>query len=196
MNKFSIKEIIEIKNHEDIPIKIKNKKEIKYQIIPKKEKINSIYKKDKSCFIHLLKIEEIEHNYNNTIQYIYVSDKKKIKYMTEFIFPIITKKKLSVSNIHIAKILLKDMMNNKLIKNNYYECDEKFGINIMTKIKDYFNNYKDDEIIDAYLYDMYGIGKKLTPSKFILTEKNKYGYSRKDIYKRLMEIIDETDEEP
>lgn len=43
---------------------------------------------------------------------------------------------------------------------------------------------------------MYNIGNKILSSKFIITEKNKYGHSRKDIHKRIMEIIDDTDEEP
>jgi len=195
LNKFSIKDVMEIEYNYEIPIKIINKKEINYTIIPKKEKINATYKKEKSGFIHLLKVEEIEHNFNNNIQYIYVSEKKKIKSMTEFIFPIITKKKISIQNIYVAKILLKDMMANKLIKNNYYECDEIFGINIISKIKEYFDNYKEEEIIKAYLYDMYNIGDKILSSKLIITDKNKYGYSRTNIHKRIMEIIDDTDEE-
>jgi hypothetical protein len=195
LNKFSIKNVMELKYNNEIQIKIINKKEIKYTIVPKKEKINAMYKKDKSGFIHLLKIEEIEHNFNNEIQYIFVSDKKCKKSMTEFLFPIKKKIKIVISNVYVAKILLKDMMNNKLIKNNYYECNEIFGINVITKIKEYFDNHKEEEIIKAYLYDMYGIGEKIMSSKFILTDKHKYGYSIKDIHKRMMEIIDDTDEE-
>lgn len=196
LKKFSIENIMELEIPKNITINIVNKREIKYTIVPKKEKINATYKKDKSGFIHLLKIEEIDHNFENKIQYIYVSNKKKINSMTEFLFPIKEKKKIQISNIHIAKILLKDMMNNKLIKNNYYECDEKFAIEIMNKIKEYFVNHKEDEIIKAYLNDMYKIGEKVIPSKFIITDKNKYGNSRKDIHKRLMEMIDNDEEEP
>lgn len=116
--------------------------------------------------------------------------------MTEFLFPIKKKIKIVIPNVYVAKILLKDMLNNKLIKNNYYECNEIFGINVIAKIKEYFDNYKEEEIIKAYLYDMYGIGEKIMSSKFILTDKHKYGYSIKDIHKRMMEIIDDTDEEP
>ncbi len=190
LKKFSIENIMELEIPKNITINIVNRREIKYTIVPKKEKINAIYKKEKSGFIHLLKIEEIDHNFENKIQYIYVSNKKKISSMTEFLFPIKEKKKIQISNIYIAKLLLKDMMNNKLIKNNYYECDEKFAIEIMNKIKEYFDNHKEDEIIKAYLNDMYNIGEKMIPSKFIITDKNKYGYSRKDIHKRLMEMID------
>jgi hypothetical protein len=80
-------------------------------------------------------------------------------------------------------------------ENNYYECDEIFGINIIMKIKEYFDNYNEEEIIKAYLYDMYNIGDKILSSKLIITDKNKYGYSRTNIHKRIMEIIDDTDEE-
>ena len=189
LKKISIENIMELEIPKNIIINIVNRREIKYIIVPKKEKINITYKKD-SGFIHLLKIEEIDYNFENKIQYINVSNKKKISSMTEFLFSIKEKKKIQISNIHIAKILLKDMMNNKLIKNNYYECDEKFAIEIMNKIKEYFDNHKEDEIIKAYLNDMYKIGEKVIPSKFIITDKNKYGYSRKDIHKRLMEMID------
>ena len=43
---------------------------------------------------------------------------------------------------------------------------------------------------------MYNIGDKILSSKLIITDKNKYGHSRTNIHKRILEIIDDTDEEP
>ena len=178
----------------DMNVKIVNKRRINYNILQKKENLRYEYKRCNNGYIHILEIPEINYNFNNKVQYICVSPKQKIRSLTEFLFPIKTKKKISVKNMHVAKKILKDMLSKKTIKNNYYECDEKIAIEVMWKINEYFINYEEENVLNAYLYDMYKIGNKVISKNFIITDKNKYGYSRMHIHKRLMEMIDDDEE--
>lgn len=194
LKKFNITNINDYETPKDMNVKLVNKKTINYNVLQKKENIKYEYKMSKSGYIHILEIPEINYNFNNKVQYICVSPKQIIKYLTEFLFPIKTKKKISVKNTYIAKIILKDMLCKKTIKNNYYECDEKIAIDVMGKINEYFINYEEENVLNAYLYDMYKIGNKVISKNFIITDKNKYGYSRMHIHKRLMEMIDDNEE--
>jgi hypothetical protein len=57
---------------------------------------------------------------------------------------------ICLENIYVGRTILKDMMSMKHIKNNYYECDENFAIDIITKIEEYFNKYSEKEIEEYY----------------------------------------------
>jgi len=93
LKKFNITNINDYEMPKDMNVKLVNKKTINYNVLQKKENIKYEYKKGKSGYIHILEIPEINYNFNNKVQYICVSPKQIIKYLTEFLFPIKTKKK-------------------------------------------------------------------------------------------------------
>ena len=71
---------------------------------------------------------------------------------------------IRIYDYELGILMLRDQLKNEIYDINLYICNSEKIKNIFSKIKKYFNDYEDYQMLkDAYLYDEYKIGVKIKP---------------------------------
>ena len=117
--------------------------------------INYISFKKVSGYLFHLEIPEISYIFDNNVQVILIL-KNNISNFTEFIGNVKILNKIKIYDIKFTKLLLYDMLNNTHIKNKYFLCSYEKTIEVIMKIKEYYDCYNCiDKIKKEYLCERY-----------------------------------------
>lgn len=144
-------------------------------------------------FVVLIESNQIEKYYGEKISYLLVSKEYKELVETIYIYkPNIIS--LRVYDYEFCELMVKDKLKEVNILNGYYMCEkEKIKI-IYEKIKYYFENYSELELLKkAYLFNEYNKGKKIEEDK----KEKRYDINEsiKERHKKILEKKEEFDEE-
>lgn len=163
-------------NHINTYFKIRRKYIPTYRLCEKKNK-NIINKKEntidliinysseirKNGFLVELESEEIKYYYGNKIKLIMGLSRYDEK-DNMLISNINVINSIRIYNYELGILMLRDQLKSQLYETNLYICNSEEIKNIFEKIKKYFNDYEDYQILkDAYLYDEYKIGVRIKP---------------------------------
>ncbi len=163
-------------NHINTYFKIRRKYIPTYKLCEKKNK-NIINKKEntidliinysseirKNGFLVELESEEIKYYYGNKIKLIMGLSRYDEK-NNMLISNINVINSIRIYNYELGILMLRDQLKLQIYETNLYICNSEEIKNIFEKIKKYFNDYEDYQMLkDAYLYDEYKIGIKIKP---------------------------------
>ncbi len=167
--------IINLKN------KLKIKEKIPLECVGSIENLNEIkIKKDKGIleliknysssirkygFMVLIESDLVKKYYKDNVSYLLASS--EYKELVESIFISEYKiKSFRVYDYELCELMIKDKLGGVSISNGYYMCGYDRVDQVYEKIKEYYEKYSElENLKKAYLYDEYGIGKKVEEKK-------------------------------